>query len=206
MANFSERQIRWILGAVGAGSFVTLLALEILTETDDISPLDIAFDAVSLLLTIGAAVGVALLVQRMHVQHEEKMSLIRDLDVARSEGRGWRNKVQAHLNGLRLEITNQFDEWGMTDAEREVGLLILKGLSHKEIASLRGTTEATVRQQAQSIYARSKLPGKSAFSAYFLEDLFNPDLPANNLTETALDTGALAPAFGASNSRTTAAE
>lgn len=206
MAKFSERQIRWTLGSIGLGSFVALLGIEILTETDRLSPLDIAFDAVTLLLTIGAAVGVALLVQRMQVQHEEKMALIRDLDVARSEGRGWRNKVQAHLNGLRLEITNQFGEWGMTDAEREVGLLILKGLSHKEIASLRGTTEATVRQQAQSIYARSSLPGKSAFSAYFLEDLFTPELPANESAGAALATDAIAPAFGSSNGRATAAE
>ena len=69
----------------------------------------------------------ALLVQRMQAQHEEKIALIRDLDVARAEGRDWRNKVQAHLNGLRAEITNQFGDWGMTEAEQEVGLLILKG-------------------------------------------------------------------------------
>jgi DNA-binding CsgD family transcriptional regulator len=62
----------------------------------------------------------------------------------------------------------------MTAAERDVGLLILKGLNHKEIAALRGTSEATVRQQAQSIYQKAELPGKTAFSAYFLEDLFAP--------------------------------
>lgn len=202
MANLSERQIRWALGTIGVGFFVTLLAIEIVTETNPLSVLDIAFDAVTLLLTIGSAVGVALLVQRMQAQHEEKIALIRDLEIARSEGRGWRDKARAHLNGLRLEITHQFGEWGMTDAERDVGLLILKGLSHKEIASLRGTTEATVRQQAQSIYARSNLPGKSAFSAYFLEDLFTPALPANAspVAASAAD-DTVAPAFGASNGR-----
>lgn len=206
MANFSERQIRWTLASIGLGSFVTLMALEIITESNPLSLLDIAFDSITLLLTIGSAVGVALLVQRMQVQHVERMALIRDLDVARTEGRDWRNKVQAQLNGLRLEITNQFDEWGMTDAERDVGLLILKGLSHKEIASLRGTTEATVRQQAQSIYARSNLPGKSAFSAYFLEDLFTPDLPANERAAVTSKSDATHPAFGHPNGRATAAE
>ena len=182
MASLSERQIRWMLGLLGAGSFTLLLTIEVLTETDDLSFIDVAFDALTLLLTVCATVGVALLVQRLHAQHEEKMALIRDLEIARSEGEDWRKKVQSQLNGLRLEITNQFGQWGMPEAEQEVGLLILKGLSHKEIATLRGTTEATVRQQAQSIYARSKLPGKSAFSAYFLEDLFTPDLPANGGT------------------------
>ncbi len=205
MTHLSERQIRWVLGGVGAGSFALLLALEILTESDELELLDVIFDAITLLLTIGAAVGVALLVQRMQAQHEEKIALIRDLDIARAEGRDWRNKVQAHLNGLRAEITRQFRDWGMTEAEQEVGLLILKGLSHKEIASLRGTTEATVRQQAQSIYARSKLPGKSAFSAYFLEDLFSPTLPANNgATARETESNGSAPAMNAG--RATAAE
>ena len=48
---------------------------------------------------------------------------------------------------------------------------MLKGFSHRELASLRGTTEATVRHQAQAIYQKSGLPGRSAFCAYFLEDL-----------------------------------
>ena len=43
----------------------------------------------------------------------------------------------------------------------EVALLILKGLSHKEIATLRSTSEATVRQQSQSIYHKADLPGKT---------------------------------------------
>jgi DNA-binding NarL/FixJ family response regulator len=181
MTNLSERQLRWLLASVALGSFVLLLVLEIVTENDEIEIFDLLVDAVSILLTIGAAVGVALLLQRVHRQHEERMALIRDLEIARAEGDGWRNKVESHLAGIKAEMENQFREWGMTAAEQEIGLLMLKGLSHKEVASLRGTTEATVRQQAQSIYAKSKLPGKTAFSAYFLEDLFAPDLvPADS--------------------------
>jgi DNA-binding NarL/FixJ family response regulator len=176
---FSERRIRWLLAGVGFGCFVLLLALEVATETDDISAFDLAVDALSILLTIGSAVGVALLVQRMRTQHEEKMALLRDLEAARREGEEWRTKVQTHLAGIRTEIDRQFDEWGMTAAEREIGMLMLKGLSHKEVASLRGTTEATVRQQAQAVYQKSKLPSKTAFSAYFLEDLLAPDLRAD---------------------------
>ena len=82
--------------------------------------------------------------------------------------------MQSKLNGIKVEMEAQFRQWGMTAAERDVGLLILKGLNHKEIAALRGTSEATVRQQAQSIYQKAELPGKTAFSAYFLEDLFAP--------------------------------
>jgi DNA-binding CsgD family transcriptional regulator len=52
-------------------------------------------------------------------------------------------------------------------------LLLLKGLSLKEIASVRGTKEMTVRQQASSIYNKSNLGGRHEFSAWFLEDFLN---------------------------------
>ncbi len=171
----SERQVRSMLAGFGFGCFALLLTLEIATESDQLSWADVAVDGLSILLTIGAAVGVAMLAQRMHAQHEEKLSLIRDLDMARSQGDHWRAKVETHMAGIRTEMERQFEEWGMTAAEREIGLLMLKGLSHKEIASLRGTSEATVRQQAQAIYGKSSLPGKTAFSAYFLDDVFAPE-------------------------------
>lgn len=179
MVNSHEWKIRWRLASLGLGCFALLLTLEIVTESDELAFFDVAMDAVSLALTIAAAVGVTLLAQRMQAQHEEKMTLIRDLAIAQAEGNGWRSKVRSHLAGLKAGMDRQFQDWGMTPAEREVGLLILKGLSHKEIAALRATAEATVRQQAQSIYRKANLPGKTAFSAYFLEDLFAPDEEAD---------------------------
>ena len=59
------------------------------------------------------------------------------------------------------------------EAERHVGLLILKGLTLKEIAALRLTSERTIRAQARSIYAKAG-PGRAALSAFFLGDLLAP--------------------------------
>jgi DNA-binding CsgD family transcriptional regulator len=157
---------------------VLLEALETLSNLEDFTWFDFFGDALSTLLLISAAVGTALLAQRMNAQHEEKLALVKDLEIARAEGENWRNKVQTHLNGIKAELDRQFQQWGMTAAERDVGLLILKGLSHKEIATLRTTSEATVRQQAQAIYRKADLPGKTAFSAYFLEDLLATDSTA----------------------------
>ncbi|MFM9841780.1 MAG: helix-turn-helix transcriptional regulator [Dongiaceae bacterium] len=171
MGRLNERQVRWLLGGVGAGCFGLLMAMEIATQDEAVTLLDYAGDAISLFLTIGAATGSTLLLLRIQTQHEEQMALIGELEIARAEGNGWRTKVHSHLAGLKTEMNKQFEEWGMTDAERDVGLLILKGLSHKEIATLRKTSDATVRQQAQGIYRKAGLPGKTAFSAYFLEDL-----------------------------------
>ncbi|MDE2435207.1 MAG: hypothetical protein KGM49_03000 [Sphingomonadales bacterium] len=73
--------------------------------------------------------------------------------------------------GERAGITRQLEAWQLSSAEMEIGWMILKGLQFKEIAAARGTSERTVRQQAQAIYAKSGLPNRSEFSAHFLEDL-----------------------------------
>jgi DNA-binding NarL/FixJ family response regulator len=52
--------------------------------------------------------------------------------------------------------------------------LLLKGLSHKEIAAVRSTSERTIREQARAVYRKAGLPGRSALSAFFLEDLLLP--------------------------------
>ncbi|MBF0287042.1 MAG: LuxR family transcriptional regulator [SAR324 cluster bacterium] len=86
----------------------------------------------------------------------------------------WRKETETILRGLGTAIDKQFMEWRMTPAEKEIGLLMLKGLSFKEIASIRQVNERTVRQQATLIYKKSGMGSRSEFSAFFLEDLLLP--------------------------------
>src|SRR5687767_3768798 len=106
--------------------------------------------------------------------YKSKLALIRDLDTARIQGRQWRDETRALLKGLGEAIDRQFLTWKLTEAERDVGLLILKGLSLREIAAVRVTSERTIRAQARSIYAKAGLSGRAALSAFFLEDLLAP--------------------------------
>lgn len=101
------------------------------------------------------------------------------IDVAdkESELRQWKVSYQELLRGVGAQIDEAFGRWQLTGAEKEVGLLLLKGLSFKEMAQVRGTSEKTVRQQAASIYLKSDLPNRSEFAAYFLEDLLLPSQP-----------------------------
>ncbi len=167
----SERSIRIRWAALGLGAFVLLMGLEVLTEDDPIELADFLGDALQTALIVASATGVTLLAGRFQEEREEKQALTRDLQMARAEGAAWRERAQSYLSGLGEEIEKQFESWQLTQAEREVGLLMLKGFSHGEIAGLRGTTEATVRHQARATYQKSSLPGRTAFCAYFLEDL-----------------------------------
>lgn len=76
--------------------------------------------------------------------------------------------------GLQPYIQDQFTEWGLTKTEGEIGLLLLKGLSLREISNIRGTSETTVRQQALVLYKKASVDGRHQFAALFLEELLSP--------------------------------
>jgi DNA-binding CsgD family transcriptional regulator len=73
-------------------------------------------------------------------------------------------------------VETQFEEWGLTPAERDVGLLALKGLDVAEIADLRGAAAGTVRAQLTRIYAKAGVSGRHQFAAWFVEDLMGDRL------------------------------
>ena len=77
----------------------------------------------------------------------------------------------AARHDLAKVLQIQYREWNLTQTEKEVSLLLLKGLSFKEIAAVRNTMEKTVRQQASSIYKKAGVSGRHAFSAWFIEDI-----------------------------------
>lgn len=77
---------------------------------------------------------------------------------------------------LSERIFQQFAAWKLSEAEVEIGFLLIKGYSLKEIAAVRHTSERTVREQARKIYKKSNLSGRSALSALFLEELFVPTI------------------------------
>lgn len=78
---------------------------------------------------------------------------------------------------LGAVIETQFQAWGLTPAERDVGLLALKGLDVAEIAELRGAAQGTVRAQLTRIYSKASVSGRAQFAAFFVEDLLGEGLP-----------------------------
>jgi len=163
----------WAIAAIACGIGL-LIGLEI-WEDPDMGFGEIMFEMIEPTIIVLTAAAVVHLLGRVRRQHQEQLTLIRDLEVARSEGAQWRADMRDLLRGLSSAIDDQFERWSLTAAEREVALLMLKGLSHKEIAVVRETSERTVRQQARAIYGKANLSGRAALSAFFLEDLLVPN-------------------------------
>ena len=121
-----------------------------------------------------ALTGAAALWRQLRSARLRADQLSIDLEAARQEAERFRAEAREALRGLGEAIDRQFVRWELTTAEREVGLLMLKGLSHREIAAARSTSETTIRQQALAIYRKSGLRNRSELSAFFLEDLLLP--------------------------------
>ncbi len=171
-----ERSHHWTIGAAAAGGFAALIALEFVGKGRWPTVAEVLLETLELGLLVGVAAGVAVMALRMQRHRDERRELLAGLEQARADGERWRLRAQGHVEGVAAAIGDEFKRWRLSDAEAAVAWLVLKGLSHKEIATLRGTSEATVRQQAHVAYEKAGLKGRAAFCAYFLEDLL-PSAP-----------------------------
>lgn len=125
-------------------------------------------------LISGALVTTALLGFRWLRAERSLSTTRRALHERQAERDAWRASAERALQGFGAAIDDQLSRWGLTAAEREVALLMLKGKSHKAIAYETGRSERTVRQHAVTVYQKSGLAGRAELAAYFLEGVVLP--------------------------------
>jgi len=184
----------WPIVAAACGGFLALIALEFAGNERWPTPMEVVLEALELGLLVTVTAGVAVLALTVQRDRQQRHELLHDLAAARSDGQQWRAQAQVYVNGVAAAIGEEFKRWQLSEAEAAVAWFVLKGLSHKEIATLRGTSEATVRQQAHTAYEKAGLKGRAAFCAYFLEDL----LPSADMSSHAAQSpSALQPAESA---------
>ena len=126
-----------------------------------------------------ALIGVFYLLRGTVTLKHQLEQEIENFAALKKEADAWRSESRKYIEGLALAIDQQLSKWNLTAAEKEVAFLLLKGLSLKEIADVRQTTEKTARVQSTAVYAKAGISGRSELSAFFLEDLL-PPTPSDN--------------------------
>lgn len=130
---------------------------------------------IEVLILLFSLAGIAYFGRLYYLTAQSRINLLQqDLALANQQAQQWREANHELVAGLAAQIQKQFDTWQLTRAEAEVGMLMLKGLSHQEIADVRNSSERTIRDQARAIYRKSGVSGRSELSAFFLEDLLLP--------------------------------
>lgn len=166
-------------------SIMALVSMDIVTDSKEGAPIWHLFAEG----TVGviAAVGFFILQKNTFSSQHEIQRQRDSIDQLKAESEVWKNNSKKYIEGLSQAIDSQLSAWGLTHAEKEVALLLLKGLSIKEIAEVRNTSEKTTRAQSTVIYQKSGLAGRSELSAFFLEDLLSPQVASLKNTK-ALET------------------
>lgn len=125
-------------------------------------------EGVFILLSLGVFVW---LIVRLLSTQRQLARLASELDQAKHVSLAASQNILESRTHLNDAVKQQFSEWKLSNSEAEVGRLLLKGLSIREIAEVRHTQEKTVRSQASSIYRKASLEGRHAFAAWFLEEI-----------------------------------
>ncbi len=156
-----------IIFVIFTASFVTDITLDL---QEGIPLKHILHETTLVVLALGAALWQLKVVikKNMHIN-----SLNLELLETKKSYQDWKAKSHASSQQLGHMIDHEFGLWHLSHSEKDVALLLIKGLSMKEIADLRSTQEKTVRQQATSIYKKSGLSGRQELAAFFLEDMLN---------------------------------
>lgn len=153
-----------------------MVGLDLLTDSrEGVRPWHLAAEG---LILLASAVGIFLVLRDAVVLKHALESERRNLEILREEEKRWRQQAKKYLEGLSGAIDEQLTSWRLTNSEKEVAFLLLKGMSLKEIAEARKTTEKTARAQSIAIYAKAGLAGRSELAAFFLEDLLLPQKTA----------------------------
>ncbi|MFK8019998.1 MAG: helix-turn-helix transcriptional regulator [Pseudomonadales bacterium] len=113
-------------------------------------------------------------VQRPSATKQRNKHLERAMRRSDDDLKIWKERASDLLQGLGQKIDEQLNDWKLSVAEKEIALLLIKGIPLKELAALRGTSERTVRQQASKVYSKANLDGRAELAAFFLEDLLLP--------------------------------
>ncbi|MGL5012125.1 MAG: helix-turn-helix transcriptional regulator [Paracoccaceae bacterium] len=80
-------------------------------------------------------------------------------------------ELQAASGAFQQVMEQNFADWGLTPAERDVALLSIKGVPIAEIARLRGSREGTIKAQSTAIYRKVGVSNRAELIAVMVEEL-----------------------------------
>ena len=122
------------------------------------------------LIVIVSGIGAIFLIKNIYALTSDISRLKQELLLSDDKLRDISDEMKNARHEYSAVIQNQFELWSLTPSEQNVAMLLLKGLSFKEISGVRNTKEKTVRQQASIIYSKANVEGRHEFAAWFLED------------------------------------
>lgn len=86
----------------------------------------------------------------------------------------WSTSTRSTLRDLSMAVDRQFERWHLARDEREVAILLLRGMTVDEVAEALGTQRAEVLAHAQAVYDKAGFDGRRDLLTFFLDGLVLP--------------------------------
>lgn len=86
-------------------------------------------------------------------------------------------------------LRDKFEEWGLTAAERDVTLLIIRGLSVSDIAAARNTAQGTIKAQSTSIFRKIGVKSKNELMSAIIDEFLDTTTGLQNTHASKLGDG-----------------
>ena len=123
-----------------------------------------------MLIVVSLALFVYLMIDIHKRTTNEKLNLAQ-LKASKENIRLLNQQLEDSKVAFFSKIEEQFQKWGLTAAEKEVALFLVKGLSTSEIANIRDKSEKTISNQSSAIYKKADVTGSHELAALFFEML-----------------------------------
>ena len=78
-------------------------------------------------------------------------------------------------------VHKRFNKWDLTDAEKDIALYMLRGLSNSEIADLRKVAVGTVRVQSHRVLQKAGASSRTELMSIFMEEFMDVGLEARSV-------------------------
>ena len=111
----------------------------------------------TLMTLVGLCVGMYFIARSYRLAANNTRYLAKQLDAARGA-------FQSGIDGY-------FEQWGLSEAEKDIALLTIKGMTISEIAEIRNTKQSTIKTQSSAIYKKAGVSSRAQLVSLLIEEL-----------------------------------
>lgn len=111
----------------------------------------------TLMTLVGLCVGMYFIARSYRLAANNTRYLAKQLDAARGA-------FQSGIDGY-------FEQWGLSEAEKDIALLTIKGMTISEIAEIRQTKQSTIKTQSSAIYKKAGVASRAQLVSSLIEEL-----------------------------------
>ena len=109
----------------------------------------------TLMTLVGLCVGMYFIARSYRLAASNTRHLVKQLDAARG--------------AFQSGIDHYFEQWGLSEAEKDIALLTIKGMTISEIAEIRQTKQSTIKTQSSAIYKKAGVSSRAQLVSSLIE-------------------------------------